>query len=105
MPAPDYEDDLVFPPNDWMHLKCHHFVEFTEKVKELEETSVKAAEIAQAASDDNEQLRQLLGECKTTLEWYAQCKCSKPMIDKEGNIFEFSDKANNALTRINEVLK
>lgn len=35
MPAPDYEDDLVFPPKDWTHLKYNHFVELTEKVKKL----------------------------------------------------------------------
>lgn len=35
MPAPDYEDDLVFPPKDWTYLKYKHFVELTEKVKKL----------------------------------------------------------------------
>lgn len=55
---PIYYIDEVLAPCDY-----NHFVELTEKVKGLEETSAKAAEIAQAASDDNEQLHQLLKEC------------------------------------------
>lgn len=52
----------VFAPCDY-----NHFVDLTEKVKYLESMATKATEIAQAASDNNEQLRELLEESKEYL--------------------------------------
>lgn len=77
MPVPDYEDDLVFPPKDWTHLKYNHFVELTEKVKKqdeelqrLKENAARAAENALDVFNENTKLRQLLKECYVEIGEY-----------------------------------
>lgn len=91
---------------------CDHFVDLNNMVEQLKKENISLIKENNGIRHDyihnlqrEEQNRQLLKECKKALEWYAQCKCSKSMIDKEGIIFEFADKANKALIRINEVLK
>lgn len=90
MPTPDYEDDLVFPPKDWTHLKYNHFVELTEKVKKQDEE-------LQRLKEENQQCRQLLKEC------------SKWITDIQNHCYlgigARFDKSVDLLTRINKVLK
>ena len=97
MPTPDYEDDLVFPPNDWMHLKCNHFVELTEKVKKQGEELQQQEELYHRSVGDIYKLRQLLKEC------------SKWITDIQNHCYlgigARFDKSVDLLTRINEVLK
>lgn len=83
------EIEEVLAPCDY-----DHFVELTEKVKQLEETSAKAAEIAQAASDENEQLRQLLEGSIYILNEYKHCFDVK-----------HHNMAANIIDKANEVLK
>lgn len=111
MPAPDYEDDLVFPPKDWTHLKCNHFVELTEKVKKLkaENDFLKNGSLYDfwETYKDNiatkeqtiKQLRGLLKECKPFLE--------KEMETIKGAGFcncDWAWKTSDVLTRINEAI-
>lgn len=98
----EYNDNIieVLAPCDYEELQ-----RLRKLTAKLLENGDRASEIIQQRCKEIEQLHQLLKESKNALEWYAQCKCSKSMIDKEGIIFEFADKANKALTRINEVLK
>lgn len=71
------------------------FVELTKEVKYLKSVAAKSAEIAQYASDDNAQLRQLLKEC----DGCVRCLKAKGVSDCNGI------KLKDLLTRINEVLK
>lgn len=106
MPTPDYEDDLVFPPNDWMHLKCNHFVELTEKVKKLkaENDFLKNGSLYDfwETYKDNiatkeqtiKQLRGLLKECKE--------KIHDEFINQD---IVSIDNFHELLTKINKVLE
>lgn len=120
----NYDNDLLeLSRDEWIEPEVHtdleilapcdydHFVELTEKVKELEKTNKlykSLSDNGQSAIDTNkrlteviEQLRELLKECQKVLSYYGNsnlpCGCSS-------NIHYDNQTALNLLARINEAL-
>lgn len=112
MPQPDYEDDLVFPPQERLaelsktvenlSSENHRLLNLTanqdkeiETLKEDQEKMVRGAKrMLDFQSQIIEQLRQLLKECQTFFE--------------EENPKDFtvlSERMEDLLTKINEVMK
>lgn len=86
--ASGFDKIEVLAPCDYEEL-----YRLKEELKSKDQTAAKAVEIAQLASNENLELRQLLSECKEYLS------------DVEEYKVKNADEAYLLLTRINEVMK
>lgn len=108
-------DQYFAETNEWLMTKneyiekilspCDYYAQ-RKMIEELEETTAKAAEIAEAASDDNKDLRQLLKECQKELK-SIQNKAAYPDTNfgLNADFDVLFSQCTDILTKIDEVIK